>query len=84
MVTLIVERSFPQPVTEEALQAVMQRLEPCLVEYDVCCKGSFLSADRQRMICRFEAADAEAVRATNRAAEAPIDRVWVAGILGED
>jgi len=82
MSTLIVERSFPEPITDEALEGVMQRLAPCLAEYNVDYKGSFLSADRQRMICRFEAADAEAVRATNRAAEAPFDRVWVADLLG--
>ena len=81
MQTLIVERSFPEPVSEEALGGVMERLAPCLEEYKVNYLGSFLSADRQRMICRFEAADAEAVRATNRAAEAPFDRVWVANVL---
>ncbi len=81
MAILIVERSFPQPVSDQALQGVMQRLEPCLEEYDVRYLGSFLSSDRQRMICRFEGADAEAVRATNRAAEAPFERVWVASEL---
>jgi len=81
MATLIVERSFPEPVTDEALDAVMQRLAPCLEEYNVTWKASFVSADRQRMICHFEAADAEAVRATNRAAEAPFDSVWSANVI---
>jgi hypothetical protein len=30
------------------------------------------------MICEFEAADAEAVRASLRASETPFERVWVA------
>lgn len=42
-------------------------------------RRSFLSTDRRRMICAFEAADAEAVRTAYRSAGEAFDRVWVAG-----
>ncbi len=45
---------------------------------------SFLSLDRHKMICQYEAPDAETVRQLQRTAEAPFDRVWAANILGEN
>lgn len=81
MPTLIVERTFDEPLTDEALAAVEKRMAPCLVEYGVTWVRSYFSADRCRMICHYEAPDAEAVRASNRAAEALFDHVWSAEIL---
>ncbi len=84
MVTLVVERSFPTPLTEEDLAAVQERMGPCLVEYDVTWVQSYFSLDRRRMICHYEAPDAEAVRAANRAAEALFEDVWVSEILAPE
>ncbi len=81
MVTLVVERTFTEPLTEEDLAAVQERMGPCLEEYDVTWVRSYFSQDRRRMICHYEAADAEAVRASNRAAEALFESVWSAEIL---
>jgi hypothetical protein len=39
---------------------------------------SYLSLDRKRMVCEFEAPDAEAVRASYRSAGVAFDRVWSA------
>ena len=84
MTTLIVERTFDEPLTDESLAAVMERMGPCLEEYGVTWVRSYFSDDRRRMICHYEAPDAEAVRASNRAAEALFDHVWSADILSED
>ncbi|MCA8981348.1 MAG: DUF4242 domain-containing protein [Planctomycetes bacterium] len=84
MSTLIVERTFDAPLSDESLAAVMERLGPCLEEYGVTWVRSFLSADRCRMLCHYEAPDAEAVRASNRAAEAIFDSVWPATLLSAD
>ncbi len=81
MPTLIVERSFAEPLTDDVLAAVQERMAPCLDEYGVTWVRSYFSTDRRRMICHYEAADAEAVRASNRAAEALFDHVWSAEIL---
>jgi uncharacterized protein DUF4242 len=78
MSILVVEHLFEQPLTEEALKATFERLDPCLKSRGASWKRSYVSADRHKMICEFEAADAEAVRASLRAAEAPFERVWVA------
>ncbi len=81
MTTLVVERTFDEPLTDDALAAVQERMAPCLEEYGVTWVRSYFSADRRRMICHYEAPDAEAVRASNRAAEALFDQVWSAEIL---
>ncbi|MBZ0252845.1 MAG: DUF4242 domain-containing protein, partial [Candidatus Methylomirabilis sp.] len=41
---------------------------------------SYVSPDRLRMICLFEAPDAESVRIANRKAGLPVDRVWTASV----
>ncbi len=76
MATLIVEHSFDPPLTEEALGAAFARLTPCLETRDARWIRSFVSADGKRMICEFEAADAEAIRDSLRSAAVPFDRAW--------
>ena len=41
---------------------------------------SYLSNDRRRMVCHFEAADAEAARESYRAAGVKFERVWAANL----
>lgn len=84
MKTLIVERTFAEPLTEDDLAAVQERMGPCLEEYDVTWVRSYFSTDRLRMICHYEAPDAEAVRASNRAAQALFEKVWASEILAPD
>ena len=78
MTILVAEHSFEQPLTEEALKAAFARLDPCLKSHGAVWKRSYVSADRRKMICEFEAGDAESVRASLRAAATPFERVWVA------
>ena len=54
------------------------RLDPCLDAHGVRWIRSYLSLDRRRMICEFEAADAEAVRSSFRSAGVSFARVWAA------
>ncbi len=81
MSRVIVERSFSEPVSDAALQDVMKRLGPCLEIYNVTWLRSCLSTDRMRMLCEYEAADAESVRAVQREAQAGFDRVWTAEVI---
>lgn len=83
MSRIIVERSFEKPLTEDELKAIEARMAPCLDLYSVRWIRSYWSADRQRMICEYEAPDAASVKSVQREAEAKFDRVWVADILGE-
>ena len=78
MALLVVEHSFDPPLTEDAIKSAFARLDPCLKAHGAVWIRSYVSADGRRMICEFEAADAEAVRASLRSAETPFDRVWPA------
>ena len=76
MSTLVVEHSFDPPLTDQSLKAAFDRLGPCLQAHGARWLRSYVSEDGRRMICEFEAADAEAVRASMREAQTPFDRVW--------
>jgi len=78
MAHLVVERSFTHPLTNEDLDRMAARLSPCLEQYGARWMRSYLSHDRQRMICAFEAADAEAVRMAHRIARVEFSEVWTA------
>jgi hypothetical protein len=82
MPRVIVERSFPMPLTQEELDAVEKRMAPCLDLYNVRWIRSYWSTDRCRMICEYDAADVASVRNVQREAEAKFDRAWAADVLG--
>jgi hypothetical protein len=81
MPRFIVERSFSPPLTELELDAVEQRMAPCLDLYNVRWVRSYWSDDRKHMICEYEAMDAESVRKVQREAGAKFERVWPAQLL---
>jgi hypothetical protein len=78
MAFLILEKEYDAPFTPEAHDAEAERLDPCLTAHGVRWIRSYLSLDRRRMICEFEADDAEAVRSACRSASVPFARVWTA------
>ncbi|MES1161574.1 MAG: nickel-binding protein [Rhizobacter sp.] len=81
MSRIIVERSFQAPVTDAEMAEVANRERPCLGIYNVQWKRSLLGSDRMRMVCEYEAADAETVRKVQREARAEFDRIWVAEVV---
>ncbi len=83
MITFVVERTFAEPLPQEELQEIGARMKPCLELHNVRYIRSFWSRDRRRMICHYEASDAEAVREVQREAGAKFDAVWPAEVLGE-
>lgn len=84
MAHVIVERTFDAPLSDEQLEAAMKRLNPCLAQYGVRWVRSFLSNDRRRDVCEYEASDAEAVRVAHHTADMPYQRVWTAQMLTPD
>lgn len=78
MAQLIVEQTFDPPLTDEQHNRLAGQLDPCLESYGARWMRSYLSADRRRMVCEFEAADAEAVRQSYRSAGVEFERVWPA------
>lgn len=81
MSRVIVERNFPEPLQKADLEAVEERMKPCLDLYHVQWIRSYWSQDRRRMICEYEAPDAQAVREVQREAQAHYDTAWVADVL---
>jgi hypothetical protein len=81
MVRLILEKEYDPPLTEAQHNADAQRVDRCLTANDVRWIRSLVSADRRRMICEFEAADAESVRTAFRSANVAFVKVWAAELF---
>jgi len=73
---VLVERSFDEPVALEDIQAIEDALSWCLDAHGVRFARTFFAADRRRMLCLYEAPDAEAVRVAQRQASMPVSAVW--------
>jgi len=78
---VVVERSFREPVLFEALQARENAGAWCLDLHRVHFLRTYFSADRCRMICLYEAPDAESVRRAQKQIEMPLDDVWMAELV---
>ncbi|MFO1268928.1 MAG: DUF4242 domain-containing protein [Rubrivivax sp.] len=81
MARIVVERSFDTPQSDKDMQLVADRERPCLANYNATWKRSLLSADRMRMVCEYEAGDAETMRRIQREAGAQFDRIWVGDVI---
>lgn len=82
MAKIVVERLFEEPVEFETIQKMEEESQWCLDLYNVTFLHTYFAADRKRMICVYEAPDAEAVRSANRQAGVPVESVWSADVLG--
>jgi hypothetical protein len=78
MAHVIVERTFANPISDEEISSNGKRAKPCEDERKAKWLRTVLSIDRKRMICEYEAPDAESVREAQRSAGMPFDRVWTA------
>lgn len=84
MERLVVENTFDTPATDDIRADWTRRLDPCLERFGARWTRSYLSKDRKRMICEFEAPDAESIRTAIRNAGLKFDRVWLADVYGPD
>ncbi|MEG5172561.1 DUF4242 domain-containing protein [Microcoleus sp. B3-D7] len=74
-----VETVADRPITAEMLADT--RVLDCLGARNGTWRYSLLSADRHRMICTFEAPDAESVRQAYRQADVGFSKVWTAQVI---
>jgi hypothetical protein len=81
---MIVETLYDPPASDEEIDANATKLDPCLQGHDVRWIRSYMSLDRRRRICIFEAPDADAVRVSYRSAGVKFERVWPAEEIRED
>jgi hypothetical protein len=84
MAIVIVERKFDEANAFDELQAQEDSFAWCAEQHEVTFIRSYFSKDRKRMICEYEAPDAEAVRRVQRTASMPFERVWTATVFDWD
>ncbi len=73
---VLVSRRFAEPVTMESIQAIEDAGAWCLEAHRVRFVRTFFSRDRLRMLCLYQAPDAEAVRLAQQQAGMPVESVW--------
>jgi hypothetical protein len=73
---VLVERRLDRPHSFEELQQRENCASSCFRLHQVVPIRSYFSRDRTRLVCVYEAPDAEAVRRANRTANLPFDDVW--------
>ena len=81
MAHIVLEQSFAEPLSDAAWGEMSKRLDPCLDVHRGTWVRSYFAADRKRIICEFEAPDAESVREALHNAGVPFDRVWRAEVF---
>jgi hypothetical protein len=82
MERVVVERVFDDPVEFEAVQQCENKAAWCFEMHRVRHLLSYFSRDQRRMICIYEAPDADAVREACLKSGAPFERVWTATFFG--
>jgi hypothetical protein len=78
MPVYVVEHEYQTPLTDELHNEEVRRADPCLAQYGVTWKASYIASDRLKQICEFEAVNAEQVRSALRSADVPFARCWQA------
>jgi len=84
MALIIVETTAEQPLTSEFLLDAHERVMPCLTVRNAIWRYSLLASDRQRMICTFDAPDAESVRESYRQGGVMFSRIWSGTLMKPD
>jgi hypothetical protein len=84
MAHLIVEQTFAAPLPPEEEYGAARRIDACLESFGARWLRSYLALDRTRMICEFEAPDAESVRTAYHTAGVAFDRVWTAHVYARE
>jgi|SRR5580692_4106940 hypothetical protein len=81
MARVMVEQVFTEPLTDERYGAFAKQLDPCMEMRSGAWRRSAVSRDKLRVVCEFEAPDAESVREAYRASSVPFERVWAADVF---
>lgn len=77
MAYVIVERTFEEPM-ELDIGALVGKTAWCREMHNIRYLRGYFSSDMKRMLCVYEAPDAESVRIANRQMGMPFERVWTA------
>jgi hypothetical protein len=80
MARVIAERLFPQPIDIGELKITAREFGGCFDRHGVAYLYGYIAPDRQRMICVYEAPDAESVRIANRQTGMPFECIYTATV----
>ncbi len=75
---VIMEKTFPEPASDELVDKMRQATEVCFEINDMRRVVTYASADRLRFICVMEARDLETARRALESAGMTYDRLWPA------
>lgn len=78
---VIVERVFLEPVEFADVERAAEAGQSCFAARRIRLLRSSLSRDGLRMICEYEAPDAESVRVANQLSGAKFERIWTARVF---
>jgi hypothetical protein len=84
MANVLVEVDFEKPLTDEESRDMGKRIDECVGARKGYWVRSYIAKDGLRMVCQFEAPDAESVREAWRSAGARFNRVWAADLYTKD
>ena len=77
----MVEQVFSEPFTDEQYAEFAKRVDPCIEVRQGAWRRSAMAVDRLRVVCEFEAPDAESVREAYRLSGVPYERIWTANVF---
>jgi len=80
-INVVVERNFDEVTSVEAVQAIEDKGAWCLDMYQVVFVRTYFSADKKRMVCLYNAPDAESVRVAQQKANMPVSAVWACNVM---
>ena len=79
--SVLVERSFVEPVLLDDIHAMEVANSWCLETRNVKHQRSFFARDKKRMLCLYNAPDAQAVREAQQQAGMPMDSAWAFDLI---
>lgn len=82
MAFVVAERTMPAPVSLAQLCDGIIQGKWCNDLYGVTHCGSLLAPDHRRVVCFYQAPDAESVRGTSQRLNVPYDHIWSATLHG--
>jgi hypothetical protein len=80
MDTIVLERRLDPPLQLDDIRTMEEQGSWCMEQHRVRHVTSLLALDGRRLLCSFEAPDAEAVRSVLRRLEIPFERIWRATV----
>ena len=81
MARVMVEQVFSEPFTDERYAEFAKRVDPCIEVRNGAWRRSAMAVDRLRVVCEFEAPDADSVREAYRVSGVPYERIWTENVF---